>query len=64
MPAARGSLRYEERPLPFPGALADHGYQRDLGPKPRTALADGIKKTIEEFERLKREGRLDARELT
>ncbi len=30
---------------------------------PRTALADGVRNTIEEFERLKKEGRL-ARELT
>ncbi len=63
VPVARGTLRHAERPLPFPATLADHGYQRDLGPKPRTALADGIQKTIEEFERLKREGRLDSREL-
>jgi len=62
-PAARGSLSHMENPLPFPAVLADHGYQRDLGPKPRTALAEGIRKTIEEFERLKKEGRLDAREL-
>ena len=63
-PAARGSLSHVGNPLPFPAALADHGYQRDLGPKPRTALAEGIQKTIEEFERLKRDGRLDARELS
>ena len=63
VPAARGSLSHAESPLPFPAALADPGYQRDLGPKPRTALAEGIRKTIEEFERLKGEGRLDTREL-
>jgi len=62
-PAARGRITHAENPLPFPAALADHGYQRDLGPKPRTALAEGVRKTIEEFERLKKEGRLDAREL-
>lgn len=62
-PAAHGSLTHAESPLPFPAALADHGYQRDLGPKPRTGLADGTRRTIEEFERLRKDGRLDAREL-
>jgi nucleoside-diphosphate-sugar epimerase len=62
-PAARGMISHEETPLPFPAALADHGYQRDLGPKPRTALREGIRETIRAFEHLKNEGRLDAREL-
>ncbi|MBI4589727.1 MAG: NAD-dependent epimerase/dehydratase family protein [Candidatus Rokubacteria bacterium] len=63
-PAARGLISHADTPIPFPAALADHGYQRDLGPKPRTALSDGIRKTIEEFEHLKGDGRLDARELS
>lgn len=62
-PAAKGQITHVEAPIPFPAALADHGYQRDLGPKPRTSLEEGIRKTLEEFARLKREGRLDAREL-
>jgi nucleoside-diphosphate-sugar epimerase len=62
-PAAKGQISYVEQPIPFPAALADHGYQRDLGPKPRTSLKDGIWQTLEEFSRLKTEGRLDAREL-
>jgi hypothetical protein len=45
-----------EKPLPLPAALADHGYQPDLGPKPRTSLRDGIRKILEEFARLRREG--------
>lgn len=32
--------------------------------KPRTRLSEGVPKTTEEFERLTKEGRLDARELT
>jgi nucleoside-diphosphate-sugar epimerase len=62
-PAAKGQITHVEQPIPFPAALADHGYQRDLGPKPRTSLRDGIRKTLEAFARLKREDRLDAREL-
>jgi len=54
---------YVEQPIPFPAELADPGYQRDLGPAPRTGLKDGIRKTLDEFAALKKAGRLDAREL-
>ncbi len=62
-PAAKGRITHAEEPIPLPAALADHGYQRDLGPKSRTSLRDGIWKTLEEFARLKKESRLDTREL-
>src|SRR4029434_7978752 len=62
-PAARGKLSHVEQPIPFPGALDDPGYQRDLGPRPRTGLRDGTRKTLDAFAALQREGRLDAREL-
>ena len=62
-PQARGLISHVEQPIPFPSELADPGYQRDLGPQPRTGLRDGIKKTLEEFEALQTAGRLDAREL-
>jgi nucleoside-diphosphate-sugar epimerase len=62
-PAARGKLSHVEQPIPFPEELADHGYQRDLGPQPRTSLREGIKMTLEEFATLEASGRLDAREL-
>jgi nucleoside-diphosphate-sugar epimerase len=62
-PPARGLLSHATEPLPFPAALADDGYQRDLGPRARTGLAEGIGKTLGEFERLRKDGRLDAREL-
>lgn len=54
-PAAKGQITHVEHLIPFPAALADHGYQRDLGPKPRTGLKDGIQKTLEAFARLKME---------
>lgn len=63
-PGARDQITHAEEPMPFPASLADHGYQRDLGPRPRTGIRDGIRKTLEEFARLKAAGRLDARELT
>ncbi|HLE45214.1 MAG TPA: SDR family oxidoreductase, partial [Methylomirabilota bacterium] len=62
-PEARGRLSHVEQPIPFPAELADTGYQRDLGPRPRTGLRDGIRKTLDEFSALARAGRLDAREL-
>jgi nucleoside-diphosphate-sugar epimerase len=62
-PPARGLLSHVEAPIPFPSALADAAYQRDLGPCPRTGLADGIRRTLDEFAALEKAGRLDAREL-
>ena len=62
-PAARGRLGHVEEPIPFPDALDDTRYQQDLGPAPPTPLADGIRKTLDEFCRLQEAGRLDAREL-
>src|SRR3989441_184669 len=62
-PQAKGSLSHVEQPIPFPDALDDARYQRDLGPAPRTPLEAGVRRTLEEFARLQKEGRLDAREL-
>src|SRR5438094_921743 len=62
-PRARGLITHVDQPIPFPAALDDARYQRDLGPAPPTALADGLRKTLDEFARLQEDGRLDAREL-
>ena len=62
-PAAKGLISHLEQPLPFAGALADARYRKDLGPAPATSFADGLRRTLDEFARLQREGRLDAREL-
>jgi nucleoside-diphosphate-sugar epimerase len=62
-PAAKGLLSHVEQSIPFPDALGDARYQKELGPAPTTALADGIRRTVDQFARLEREGRLDAREL-
>jgi nucleoside-diphosphate-sugar epimerase len=62
-PAAKGLIRHVDEPMPFPAALDDTRYQRELGPAPPTALVDGVRRTLDEFARLHKDGRLDAREL-
>jgi nucleoside-diphosphate-sugar epimerase len=62
-PSAQGLISHVEHPIPFPDALDDSRYQADLGPAPATSLERGIRRTLEEFARLQKEGRLDAREL-
>lgn len=43
--------------------LDDARYQRDLGPAPATSLEDGVRRTLDEFARLQKDGCVDAREL-
>jgi nucleoside-diphosphate-sugar epimerase len=62
-PRAKGLITHVEQPMPFASALDDSRYQRDLGPAPATALVDGVRRTLDEFARLHKDGRLDAREL-
>jgi UDP-glucuronate 4-epimerase len=38
-------------PLPFPPVLEAVGYDRDVGPFPRTSLADGVAATVAHFRR-------------
>ncbi len=62
-PSAKGLVTHVDQAMPFPSALDDTRYQRDLGPAPATALVDGVRRTLDEFARLHKDGRLDAREL-
>jgi nucleoside-diphosphate-sugar epimerase len=62
-PSAKGLITHVEAPMPFASALDDTRYQRDLGPALPTALVDGVRRTLGEFDRLHKDGRLDAREL-
>ncbi|MGH7324311.1 MAG: NAD-dependent epimerase/dehydratase family protein [Candidatus Rokuibacteriota bacterium] len=62
-PAAEGLISHVEQPIPFPDALDDTRYQHDLGPAPATPLETGVRRTLDEFARLHKEGRLDTREL-
>jgi len=63
-PPAKGLITHVAEPLPFPAALDDARYQKDLGPAPSTSLIAGVQKTLDEFRHLQQSGRLDARELT
>jgi nucleoside-diphosphate-sugar epimerase len=62
-PVAKGLITHVDEPMPFATALDDTRYQRDLGPVQPTALVDGVRRTLDEFARLQKDGRLDAREL-
>src|SRR5262249_28320485 len=62
-PAGQGLVTPVGQPLPFPAALDDARYQKDLGPAPPTSLAVGVEKTLDEFKHLQKSGRLDTREL-
>jgi hypothetical protein len=53
----------EGKPLPIAADLDDRALVHDLGDIPRTPLAEGIRQTIAIFERLRREGRLDTKDL-
>src|SRR5437660_681548 len=62
-PHGRRIIRAEGKPLPIAYDLDDSALVRDLGEAPRTPLEQGIRETIEIFERLNRAGRLDTRDL-
>jgi len=62
-PAAATLITHGERQIAIAYDLDDRALQRDLGPMPRTPLADGIRQTLEQFRKLNREGRLDTADL-
>lgn len=62
-PRARGLIRAEGPRLPIAYDLDDSALVHDLGAVPRTPLDAGIRETLEIFERLHREGRLDTQDL-
>src|SRR5262245_59915302 len=62
-PPAKELNTHVDLPLPFPAALDDARYQKDLGLAPPTSLAVGVQKTLDEFKHPQKSGRLDAREL-
>jgi nucleoside-diphosphate-sugar epimerase len=63
-PAAGQLITFGERQIAIAYDLDDRALQRDLGPMPRTALAEGIRQTLEQFRRLAVEGRLETADLT
>jgi nucleoside-diphosphate-sugar epimerase len=62
-PAARGLVTFGDRQLAIHYDLDDAALQRDLGPMPRTPLAEGIRQTLELFWKLHADGRLDTADL-
>lgn len=63
LPSARGLIRAEGGALPIAFNLDDSALVRDLKEIARTPLAEGIRETIEIFNRLRREGKLDGKDL-
>jgi nucleoside-diphosphate-sugar epimerase len=62
-PAARGLIRAEGPHVPIAHDLDDSALVRDLGEVPRTSLEDGVRRTIEIFQRLRKEDSLDTKDL-
>jgi nucleoside-diphosphate-sugar epimerase len=62
-PDARGEITVDETPLAIPSEFDDAAIRAALGALPATPLAEGVRATIERFEELRREGRLDTSDL-
>jgi len=62
-PAAAKLITHGDRQLTIAYDLDDSALQHDLGPMPRTSLEEGIRKTLEQFRKLRSEGRLDTADL-
>jgi nucleoside-diphosphate-sugar epimerase len=62
-PEAAGLISFGEWQIPIAYDLDDAALQRDLGPVPRTPLVEGVRQTLEQFRRLRDEGRLDTADL-
>ena len=63
VPRSRDLVRAEGKALPIAHDLDDSALVGDLGEVPRTPLNQGIRETLDIFERLHREGRLDTSDL-
>jgi nucleoside-diphosphate-sugar epimerase len=62
-PAAARLITFGDKQIAIAYDLDDRALQRDLGPMPRTPLADGVRQTLDHFRRLAAEGRLDTSDL-
>jgi nucleoside-diphosphate-sugar epimerase len=62
-PPARGLISFTPNSLGIAANLAEQGLREEIGKVPTTVLREGIQQTIEIFERLKREDRLDLTDL-
>jgi nucleoside-diphosphate-sugar epimerase len=62
-PRSRGLITCTSNVLGIASNLAEHGLKEEIGKVPATSLRDGIAATVEVFERLQKEGRLDLSDL-
>ena len=63
IPAAQGTITCATNPIPFPEKLDDSAIRAALQLPTATSLAQGVKETVERFQLLQREGRLDLADL-
>lgn len=63
IPAAKGTITVVEDGIKMPSALDDSAISAALGGMPHTSLAQGVKETVERFQLLKNENRLDTSDL-
>ena len=63
LPEARELVTIGTSQIAIAYDLSDDGITRDLGPMPKTSLADGIRETVTIFRQLQAEGRLDTADL-
>jgi nucleoside-diphosphate-sugar epimerase len=62
-PAAERLVTHGDRQIGIAYDLDDAALQRDLGPLVKTPLVEGIRRTLDLFQRLQAEGRLDTADL-
>ena len=62
-PEAESLVTHGDRQIAIAYDVDDSALQRDLGPMPVTPLEDGIRRTLDHFRRLQREGKLDTADL-
>jgi nucleoside-diphosphate-sugar epimerase len=62
-PAAKNLVTFGDKQIAIAYDLDDGALQRDLGPMPKTPLVEGIRLTLEQFRKLRTEGRLDSADL-
>jgi hypothetical protein len=62
-PRARGLISCTPNSLGIAANLAEEGLRDEIGRVPATVLSEGIQRTVEIFEKLQREGRLDLADL-
>jgi UDP-glucuronate 4-epimerase len=58
LPSARGTITYDDKPLPFPESLDDSELKKALGSLPFTLLSQAVSQTIHIFKEALAEGRI------